>query len=382
VARGMSNAKVIIVKSSGRHSCERLLGQRLWTLAAGMRNFIWLALCLLLGGFPALGQTPQPAAATGTSSGQQLPSEQVPGSISGKVVDQSGAAVAGARIRLSMQDQSTNQQALSADDGQFFFAMVATGPYQLTVSATGFTDQSASGVLHPGESYTAPPITMGVAPASTELRVDIPRIEIAEEQIKQQEQQRVLAIIPNFYISYEAHPAPLTSKQKFELAWKTTADPVTFLLTGVDAGAEQADNAFSGYGQGAQGYARRYGAGYADTVSSIFIGNAILPSLLKQDPRYFYKGTGSTRSRILYAIANAVICKGDNGHWQPNYSGILGSLAAGGLSNLYYPAANRNGPELTFENTLIGIGTSAAANLLQEFVIRKLTPNAPKSAKP
>jgi hypothetical protein len=70
-----------------------------------------------------------------------------------------------------------------------------------------------------------------------------------------------------------------------------------------------------------------------------------------------------------------VICKGDNGHWQANYSGILGSLAAGGISNLYYPAHDR-GAGLTFENTLIGIGTTAAANILQEFVIRKLTPNA------
>jgi hypothetical protein len=105
------------------------------------------------------------------------------------------------------------------------------------------------------------------------------------------------------------------------------------------------------------------------------IGGAILPSLLKQDPRYFYKGTGSTRSRILYALANAVICKGDNGHWQANYSGILGALAAGGISNLYYPASSRNGAGLTFENTLIGIGGSAVGNLFQEFLVRKLTPH-------
>jgi hypothetical protein len=100
----------------------------------------------------------------------------------------------------------------------------------------------------------------------------------------------------------------------------------------------------------------------------------MLPSLLKQDPRYFYKGSGSVRSRILYAIANSVICKGDDGHWQANYSGILGSLASGGISNLYYPAQNRNGAGLTFENAMIGIGENAATNLLQEFVIPKLTP--------
>ena len=125
-------------------------------------------------------------------------------------------------------------------------------------------------------------------------------------------------------------------------------DPVTFAASGGFAGVEQADNGFSGYGQGAQGYAKRYGASYADSFIGTMVGGAILPSLLKQDPRYFYKGTGSKGSRIMYAMANAVICKGDNGHWQPDYSGILGSLAAGGISNLYYPASSRNGVALDF----------------------------------
>ncbi len=107
------------------------------------------------------------------------------------------------------------------------------------------------------------------------------------------------------------------------------------------------------------------------------IGGAILPSLFKQDPRYFYKGTGTIRSRAMYAIANAVICKGDNGRWQPNYSGILGGLAAGGISNLYYPASDRSGVELTFENALIGTAEGAVQNLFQEFVVRRLTPRLP-----
>jgi hypothetical protein len=147
-------------------------------------------------------------------------------------------------------------------------------------------------------------------------------------------------------------------------------------LTGAIAGLQLAHNDFSGYGQGTQGYAKRYGAAYADSATGTLIGSAILPSLLKQDPRYFYKGSGSKRSRVLYALANSVICKGDNGHWQANYSSILGTLAASGISNLYYPANDR-GAGLTFENTLIAIGATAATNILQEFVIRKLTPNVP-----
>jgi len=185
----------------------------------------------------------------------------------------------------------------------------------------------------------------------------------------------VLDVIPNFYVTYRPDAVPLTSKQKFGLAWRTTIDPVTFVLAGGIAGIQQAQNHFPGYGQGSQGYAKRFGAAYADAVAGTFIGSAILPSILKQDPRYFYKGTGSIRFRFLYAVANSVITKGDNKRWQPNYSGILGSFAAGGVSNLYYPAQDRDGATLLFENTLIGIGSAAAANLFQEFVIRKLTPN-------
>jgi hypothetical protein len=111
------------------------------------------------------------------------------------------------------------------------------------------------------------------------------------------------------------------------------------------------------------------------------IGGAILPSLLKQDPRYFYKGTGSVEARASYAIANAVICKGDNGKWQFNYSAIGGALASGGISNLYYPKDDR-GAGLVFENAAIGIGATAIANLFQEFLVKKLTPHVPKTNTP
>src|SRR6266446_5478637 len=197
---------------------------------------------------------------------------------------------------------------------------VAPGPFGITITSTGFATQASAGILRPGENYTVPQIAMALATAVTEVRVIVSRAEIAEDQIKAEEKQRVLGVVPNFYVSYDHHAVPLNSKQKFELAWKTTVDPVSFGVTGAIAGIQQAQNDFSGYGQGAQGYGKRFGASYANFVASTYIGGAILPSLLKQDPRYFYKGSGSKRSRMLYAIANSVICKGDNGHWQPNYS--------------------------------------------------------------
>jgi hypothetical protein len=336
-----------------------------------------LGLSLLACSIPCVAQSQQPSISPPAPAAEL----RLPGSISGTVVDQSGAPVPGARVKLSYEVQSSeqpDQEVLSGDDGQFSLANVAPGPFHLTITSVGFATLASSGVLQSGESYAVPQIALILATSVTEVRVVVSRTEIAEDQIKVQEKQRVLGVVPNFYVSYDHHAVPLDPKQKFELAWKSTIDPVSFGLTGAIAGIQQAQNDFSGYGQGAQGYAKRFGASYANFVASTYIGGAILPSLLKQDPRYFYKGSGSKRSRILYALANSVICKGDNGHWQANYSGILGSLAAGGISNLYYPAENRDGAELTFENTLIGIGESAAVNLLQEFVIRRLTPNAPK----
>ena len=294
-------------------------------------------------------------------------------------MDQSGAVVGGARVTLTRENQSSSQEVLTGPDGQFSFANIAPGPFQLTITAERFAPQTSFGILHSGEHYLVPGTVLEVATAVTDVEVGVSQVEVAEEQIKVEEKQRVLGVLPNFYVSYIPNAAPLDAKQKFELAARTVVDPFTFVFVGGAAGVQQAQNHFRGYGQGAQGYAKRFGAGYADMVSGTFIGGAILPSLLRQDPRYFYKGTGSKPARFLYAIANAFICKGDNGRWQPNYSNMLGSLAAGGISNLYYPEQDRNGVGLTFENAAIGIGSTAVANLFQEFVIRKLTPKLLKN---
>jgi Carboxypeptidase regulatory-like domain len=325
----------------------------------------WTSLCL--------GQSPPPAPTP----------DPTLGNISGTVVDQSGAVVAGAQVVLTTAEApSRNQQTVTGDNGEFSFAGVAPGAFQLTITSPGFATQTSPGTLSPGEVRLVPRIALTVASNVTDVQVALSPVQVAEAQVKDEEKQRVLGVIPNFYVTYDPHPLALTPKQKFELAWKTTIDPVTFAIVGGIAGVQQAENTFSGYGQGAQGYAKRYGASYADVAIGTFIGSAILPSVLKQDPRYFYKGSGTIRSRVLYAIANSVICKGDNGHWQPNFSNILGNLAAGGISNLYYPAQNRNGATLTFENAAIGVGATAAANLVEEFLMRKLTPNIPKHDQP
>jgi hypothetical protein len=359
-------------------------------LVLGAAGLAWLSLCVLPCTFPlrAEAQSPLPptvqggvatlnVGGTGESGVERHQDRKLSGYISGTVVDTAGAVAVGAQVRLGREDQSPTQEVFSGNNGQFSFTDLPPGPFRLTTMAAGFENQEFFGVLRPGEAYIVPEIRLAIAPVVTEVKVvELTQVELAEAQIKEQEKQRVLGLFPNFYVTYVPDAAPLAPKQKFELAWRSTTDPFTFVGVGAIAGVEQAFSDFGGYGQGASGYAKRYGAAYANVFVGTFVGSAILPSLLKQDPRYFYKGTGHAGSRFLYALANVVICKGDNKRWQANYSAILGGLAAGGISNLYYPAKNRDEAELTFENTLIGIGETAAVNLLQEFLIRRLTPNA------
>ena len=301
------------------------------------------------------------------------------GNISGTVVDKDGAVIANAIVLLT--SGSFTAQVQSGGDGSFSFTSVPPGPFELSFSAPGFASQKKPGTLQPGENSATPPVQLAVA-TTVEVNVTQTREEIAEQQIHEEEKQRVFGVVPNYFVTYHQDAVPLNTRQKFQLGWKSTLDPVSFGIAGAIAGVEQATNAYSGYGQGAQGYAKRFGATYADFVAGTFIGSVILPSVLKQDPRYFYKGTGSRKSRFFYAVASAVICKGDNGHWQPNYSNMLGSLAAGGISNLYYPASDRNGVGLTFQNALIGIGGSAMGAVSQEFFIRKVTPHAVADRQP
>ncbi|HSY66496.1 MAG TPA: carboxypeptidase-like regulatory domain-containing protein [Terriglobales bacterium] len=351
-----------------------------------------LGLCVLLCYLPApaLAQSPQPsvvqrgqagaldAGAKGTSPG--LPNQQSLGSVSGVVFDPSEATVGGAQVRLTREDQSPSAEVLSDDDGRFSFANVAPGSFQLTITAEGFTTQVFSGTVGPGQDYIVPQVVLAVATQVTQVTVGLTRVELAEVQIKDQEKQRVLGIIPNFYVSYDPDAVALTSKQKFELAWRSSVDPFTFVGVGAIAGIQQAENGLRGYGQGAQGYAKRYGASYGDVVIGTFLGSAILPSLLKQDPRYFYKGTGSKRSRFFYALASPFICRGDNGRWQPNYSYVVGNFAAAGIANSYYPASDR-GAGYVAETALIRLGESAVASVFQEFIARKLTPKVSNRAQ-
>jgi hypothetical protein len=346
---------------------------------------LWVLLCALPFAAQA-GQNPSDHSSSNTVTGsvngtfEGLQSNlHSSGTISGRILDQSGVPVSGAHVTLSREGQ-TQDSVLITDDGRFYFADVAPGLVRLTVTSEGLAPQTLYETLKAGQTCIIPDITLTVATQMTQVVVGVTAAERAEDEVKEQEKQRVLGVIPNFYVTYEHRPAPLTAKMKFELAWKSASDPFTLGAIGAVAGIEQAGNQWPEYGQGVSGYAKRYGASYADVFAGTYIGSAALPSLLKQDPRYFYQGTGSKRSRLRHALASSIICKGDNGKLEPNYSNIGGAFATGALANVYYPSDQRSGTKVVFSTALIRIGETAIADVFQEFFIRKVTPNLPARA--
>lgn len=198
-------------------------------------------------------------------------------------------------------------------------------------------------------------------PNSTEDDEARRRREIAE-----QEKQRLLGIVPEFNLVSSGEAAPIGPKEKFSLFIHSAFDPFQFVLAGIDSGIEQAENTYPEWHQGFAGFAKRYGASYADSFDGNLWGNAILPSVLHQDPRYFRIGTGTFKHRLMLSMLSTVRCKGDNGKWEPNYSNVLGNIIGGAVSNVYYPASQR-GVGLTFERGLTVTAEGTFGAFLEEF---------------
>jgi Carboxypeptidase regulatory-like domain len=297
------------------------------------------------------------------------------------VLDVSGASVAGAEVSLTHEDGTQSHTMVSDANGEFSFTEIVPGSYLVVVNAKGFAPfASAEFVVAGQQAYEVADISLSVATASMEVMVR-PTDLIAAEQIRVEEKQRLIGVIPNFYTSYIYDAAPLTWKQKFSFAARGTFDPVALIGVGVAAGIEQANNSFAGYGQGAAGYAKRYAAKFVDGRSSDFLTHAVFPSLFHQDPRYFYLGSGAVKSRLMHAVSSAFVTRSDGGHTQPNYSYLLGDICAAALSNLYYPPANR-GANLVFTNAAVGLAGRVGGNLLREFLPKHLTTNVPENRRP
>jgi hypothetical protein len=301
--------------------------------------------------------------------------------ISGVVQDETGADVAAADVTLTDANGSPRGTALSGASGEFMFSPIPPGSYRVVVKAKDLESfQSAAIVLAARQAYEMPGIFLQVAAENTQLTVR-PTDVVAAEQIKVQEQQRIVGIVPNFYTSYIYYAAPLNTKQKYSLVSHDVFNPLQFLGAGITAGIEQATNRFPGYGQGVEGYGKRYAAAFGDIVTRNYLSYAVFPSLLHQDPRYFYQGSGSTGSRLLHALGYTVALRGDNGRNMPNYSFFLGSFGSALLSNLYYPHDDR-GARLVFTNFGIGVAARAGVAVLREFVSKQYTTNVPGNGKP
>ncbi|HET6931169.1 MAG TPA: carboxypeptidase-like regulatory domain-containing protein [Candidatus Acidoferrum sp.] len=307
---------------------------------------------------------------------QQTSSAEGSASVAGTVLDASGATVSGADVRLSHGDGSQLHTMMSEANGEFSFRKIPAGSYLVTVNAKGFAPfTSAEFAVAVRQAYEVPDVSLSIASASIEVTVR-PAELIAAEQIRAEEKQRLVGFFPNFYTSYIYDAAPLTAKQKFSLATRGTFDPVAMLGISFAAGIEQATNAYAGYGQGAAGYSKRFAAKFADGRSSDLLTHAVFPALLHQDPRYYYQGSGSVKSRLAHAVSSAFLTRNDTGRTVFNSSYFLGDLSAAALSNLYYPKANR-GADLVFTNAAIGLAGRIGTNLMREFLSKRLSTNLP-----
>lgn len=356
-----------------------------WRCAGTIRRRLVTATLMMLTPLALRAQTsssatgprlPDAAAAQQVSKTGAEPStaraQADPATIAGTVLDATGAEVQGAHVTLATASGLKVEDRRTGGDGEFEFPGLAAGVYELKISGPGLGTVERSIQLRAGDFQIISKLRLPMLATTSVVRVYGDPEEISVQQMHIAEQQRVLGVFPNFYSSYDWNAPPMLARQKSELALRSLVDPVTFLSVGAIAGFEQYNNNFPGYGRGMQGYAKRYGAAYADDISGRMLGSALLPAIFHQDPRYFYKGTGSLHARFFYALGAAVIARGDSGRWEPSYSHILGSFASGALSNLYYPSSSR-GASLMAINGALDLAGYASENVLREFVLKRFT---------
>src|SRR5260370_22788474 len=221
------------------------------------------------------------------------------GSIMGTVVDSNNDTIPNATVALQkpVGDPLT---VVTKDDGSFAFHDVTPGiAYQITVAAAGFAEWSSSVTVEPRQEKTLTEVKLRILAVQRAVTVSYSSKDVAAQQLKAEEQQPLLGFIPNVYVVYEPHPEPLTTRMKLDLAYKDLTHPVFFARTAAWAGVEQAAG-LRNYSQNPRGYGERLGTGLADGATEGLIGNALLPSLLHQDPRYFYHASATQTSLAIH----------------------------------------------------------------------------------
>ena len=302
---------------------------------------------------------------------------QATGSIQGNVTDSSETPIFG--VVVTVQGADGNPRTTVSDrEGAFKISSLTLGNYSVKMSANGMSDWTALNVPALLTPESKPVLAvLQVAPEVTTVTVGLPPEEVAAEQLHQELKQRALGIIPNYYVTYENHPAPLSPKQKLHLGMKTLLDPVTIGVVEATAGIQQAMNSYHQFGQGAEGFGKRFGADYGTALNHMVITSVLADSVLHQDPRFFYSGQGTKTRRAWYAIESAFRAKGDNGKWQLPYADLIGTTAAAEISNIYYPGS-RTQYTLLGRSLMFHFAGLVAVNLAEELFLKKATSNTPE----
>jgi hypothetical protein len=295
-------------------------------------------------------------------------------------------------LRLSSQESPIADQPAGALAG----AALPEAPLpQPSVAASGDPSQETSGqqpAQTPNAGAQSTPAPNGQAPSTPDPNAQAPNAtpgagagqssstsqapadqtapqksqrELADEQLKQQEKQRVMGVMATFNTTRDPNAVPLTPGQKFKLFFKSASDPWPFLLAGVVSSLDQASNSPPEWGQGWGPYAQRFGSAYSDYFIGNFIGNAVLPSLLHEDPRYFQKGKGKVINRILWAAGSSFWCKRDNGGWGPNWGNVGGNFIGTAIARLYYPPSERNVKDTLTDGLTVTIEGMPGAELIE-----------------
>lgn len=330
-----------------------------------------------------LPDAPRPASPQSASPQSTAPPTSPahePARIKGVVSDIHGGLVPGAHIVILDTNSGVQQETTANDVGFFSVGGLDAGTYSVTISSPGLETYVLHDVhLRAGEVYSLPEVSLPMARTAADVTVTLTTEQLAEAELHNELQQRVLGVLPNFYVSYQWNAAPLNTRQKCKLTFRAATDPVFFGTTAIIAGIEQAHDTFPEYGPGPVGYWRRYGAAYGDAVIGRLMGDVVLASAFHQDPRYFVMTNGPIVKRAWHAVSSTFIQRGDNRHWQPAYAHLLGNALTGLIATTYHPGSSPG--QLVLDNTVLGLGGEAANNLVREFVLRHLARNIPSYAK-
>jgi len=291
-------------------------------------------------------------------------------SISGTVVDPHGSVIQGASVSLNNSAGDMLHSVLSGASGDFNFTSLGAETFKLAVTAHGFGAYNSEAIpLSPGQILTVGNVVLPVT-SSESVRVSGDPVELAEEQVKIASSQRVFGIIPDFYTSYNWNAPPMQAKQKFKLEIRYMFDPFVLVTVAANAGIDMRNGNWNSFGKGGLGFAKRFGAIYADRATSRLLATAVFPSIFHEDPRYFRRATGTVPSRAWYAITSAVVVRSDKGKRMPGYSRIFAGFASAAIASTYYPTAATSAGQIVADG-FINIGDHAATNLVREFLGRK-----------